>query len=88
MINLGDRAKDKVSGFTGIVVGRTEWLHGCVRVTIQPEEMKDGKPIEPMTFDELQLELVAAGIHAPAASPNRLTGGPIAEPKRQPDPCR
>lgn len=51
-INLGDKAKDNVSGFTGIVVARCEWLNGCVRLTIQPPVGKDGKLPDSGTFDE------------------------------------
>jgi hypothetical protein len=54
----GDRVKDKISGTKGIVVARTEWLYGCVRVSIQPEETKDGKPAESFVIDEAQCEVV------------------------------
>ncbi len=59
MINLGDKVKDSVTGFTGIAVGRTTWLHGCSRITIQPEGMtKEGKIYETCTFDEPQIEVL------------------------------
>lgn len=62
-MNVGDRVKDQVTGFEGIVVAKTEWLHGCVRLTVQPEKLdKDGKPREPGTFDEPQLLLLKAGV--------------------------
>lgn len=35
-ITLGCKAKDKITGFTGIVIAMTSWLNGCQRVTIQP----------------------------------------------------
>ncbi len=59
MINLGDKVKDKVSGFTGIVIGKTEWLHGCTRCIVQPPVKKDGTLPENNAFDEPQLELVS-----------------------------
>lgn len=56
MINLGDKVKDSVTGFKGIAVARTNWLHGCDRITIQPEGVdKDGKLFETFSFDEPQL---------------------------------
>ena len=64
MVKLGDRVKDKISGLKGIVVARTEWLYGCVRVTIQPEEVKEGKPAEMATVDEPQLMVVKRGVVA------------------------
>lgn len=58
MIKPGDLVKDGITGFTGIVVARTEWLNHCIRCTVQPRELKDGKPVESQTFDEEQLEVL------------------------------
>lgn len=78
-INLGDVAKDTITGFTGVVVAETKWLHGCVRLTLQPKELKDGKPIEGLTFDEPQLELISTK----SAKGTSKTGGPRPEPARR-----
>ena len=60
-IKLGQRVKDKISGAEGIVIARTDWLYGCIRLTIQPEGgWKDGKPLESFTVDEPQCEIVSA----------------------------
>lgn len=61
-INLGDKVKDRITGFTGIVVARTEWLYGCVRCTVQPQETKDGKPVDNQTIDEPQLDVVKRSV--------------------------
>lgn len=58
MANLGDRAKDTITGCTGIVVAKTYWLNGCVRITIQPETLKDGTPIPNETFDQQQVKVL------------------------------
>lgn len=63
MPKLGDNVKDKITGFTGIVTARTEWLYGCIRYIVQPSSLFEGKPIEPVSFDEGQLEVVEAGVH-------------------------
>lgn len=78
-INLGDEAKDGITGFSGIVVGITNWLHGCRRIVIQPTELREGKPIDAISFDEPQVVLVRA-----KAAPAQLskTGGPRPEPTR------
>jgi hypothetical protein len=55
---LGAKVRDKVSGFTGIVVGRHEWLYGCLCYSVRPQELHDGKPIERQSFDEDTLELL------------------------------
>lgn len=83
-INLGDVARDTITGFEGVVVCRYQWLHGCVRFSLQPRELKDGKPVDPMTFDEPQLERVETKV---AAATSR-TGGPRPEPTRRAEPGR
>ena len=78
-IQLGDRVRDTLTGFAGIAVAETQWLHGCRRITIQPEKLNDGKVVEAMTFDEPQIVVVKEGV----ASGKRDTGGPRPEPQRQ-----
>ena len=55
---LGATVKDKVTGYGGIIIGRTEWLYGCRRYTVQSQEMKDGKPVDALAFDEDALEVL------------------------------
>jgi hypothetical protein len=83
-IQLGDTARDTISGFKGVVVASTTWLNGCLRLTLQPQTMKDGKPADTATFDVEQLELVKAAAR-PAARPS---GGPKPEPSQRSDPRR
>lgn len=83
-IRLGDEAKDSITGLTGVVVAITVWLNGCERVSIQPRELKDGRPVEPSAFDVEQLEVVKAS----ASVPLRKTGGPHDPPTRHADPVR
>lgn len=61
-IQLGCTAKDSITGFVGIVVSSTEWLNGCIRVQIQPTELREGKPIEAQVFDIQQVEYVDVGL--------------------------
>lgn len=58
-IQLGDRVRDRISGFEGVVVGVTEWLYNCRRPIVQPSTVgTNGKPIESQSFDEPQLEVL------------------------------
>ena len=59
-VELGDEVMDRISGFKGIAVARTVWLHGCERITVQPKVDKDGKRQDMETFDEPQMEVVEA----------------------------
>lgn len=83
-INLGDKAKDTITGLTGTVVSRHEYLNGCVRLALQPAELKDGKPVDSSVFDIQQIELIEA------AKPRAVdpTGGPRDEPSRPSIPAR
>ena len=40
---IGDRYRDRVSGFAGIIVARIEYLDGCVQYELKPPVDKDGK---------------------------------------------
>ena len=72
MIQLGDLVKDAVTGFSGIAVAKTEWLHGCKRITVQPQHLEKGKIAENATFDEPQLVLIKS---ASVKKGSRKTGG-------------
>lgn len=73
---LGDLVRDTITGFEGVVTCVSRWLHGCSRLTVQPRELKDGKPIEAQSFDEPQLDLLERGIIGTTSN----TGGPRPEP--------
>lgn len=81
-LKLGDKAQDKISGFAGTIVAITEWLNGCRRITIQPSQLHEGKPVDNSTFDAEQVAKVEEG---PTLSPTR-TGGPSIAPQRSADP--
>jgi len=58
MVELGDKVKDKITGYTGIVVGITSWQNGCRTVGIKSLKLKDGIPQDSHWLDENQLEVV------------------------------
>ncbi len=75
----GDKVKDRITGYTGIVVATTTWINGCHRYVIQAQELKDGKPVDSHTFDEQELQLVQANalnLQQKPAEPVSKTGGP------------
>ena len=57
-IKLGDKVKDTISGFEGIAIGHSAFLHGCDTVGVKPQGLHDGKPISAQWFDINQLEVV------------------------------
>lgn len=79
-IEIGDKARDTITGFKGVVLGITTWFNGCRRHGLQSQKLdKDGKPIPLEWFDEPQLELVEQAAAGPETAP---TGGPRPDPVR------
>ena len=61
MIELGQKAKDKITGFEGIIIGRAQWMFGCDQYCIVPEA-KDGEIKDSHWFDEGRIEIIGEGI--------------------------
>jgi hypothetical protein len=74
---LGSKAKDLVSGWTGIVTAQARYLNGCVRYCLDTID-KDGKPTG-YWFDEAQLKLVKANA-IQVDRPSKAPGGPRSAP--------
>ncbi len=70
MIKLGDKVRDKVTGYEGIATSRTEFLNGCTQIEVTPKIKKGTNPkledIGGMAIDQQQLERVGNGINTPA----------------------
>ncbi len=75
-LKLGDAAKDRVSGFSGIITGESKYLYGCEYFEITSKKRHDEKPIEGQWFDTQRV--VAVSKRAPRLIPERgwATGGP------------
>lgn len=61
MIKLGQKAKDKVTGFEGILTGMARYLYGCDQYCIVPPVI-DGKIGDSQWFDEGRIEVIGKGI--------------------------
>lgn len=81
---LGTVCKDSITGFKGVAVVRSTYLHAAPRIGLQPKELgRDGLPLDLIDFDEPQLLYKAAKkmealAAPPAAATTALarTGGP------------
>lgn len=62
MKNLGKKAKDKITGFEGIIIGKCIYLYGCAQYGINPKVDKEGKKQELGWFDEGRVQIVGDGI--------------------------
>ena len=61
MVNLGDKVRDEVTGFTGIAVAKITYLQGCDRIAVQAPVKKNEKPEDWVYVDLPQLEVIKKG---------------------------
>jgi len=52
---MGEKATDSITGYSGMVIARIEYLNGCVQYELQAQGMHDSKPIKAQWFDEQRL---------------------------------
>lgn len=71
---LGFVGTDIVTGFSGRITGRADYITGCRQYCLQPDLM-GGKFEEPRWFDEERLRVPADQSGLPELIPTR-TGGP------------
>lgn len=68
-VSLGDRAKDVITGFVGLVTGRCEYLTGCAQFLLQPPVKENGDKPDAHWFDETRIEIMARqAVKLPARS--------------------
>jgi hypothetical protein len=79
-IKLGSKVKDSITGFIGIAIGRTEFMYGCARILVEPQELKDGKPIETHWFDEQRIDVLVEQGPQVSEHSSATSGGPQNDP--------
>lgn len=62
MLNLRDRVKDQITGFSGVVTGRCEYITGCTQLLVQPPVKDNGDFVESRWVDEDRLALAGEPI--------------------------
>lgn len=83
MVELGDRVKDKITGFSGIVIAKAEWITGCVRIGVLPEKSEGSLP-EPEWIDEVYLEILNKKVFQPNIQKvNENPAGPVKDDCRK-----
>lgn len=62
-IELGEKVKDRITGFEGIAISRVEYLNGCVQYCVKPFKYstREGKMLEGEYIDEGQLVNIGNG---------------------------
>lgn len=59
MINLGDKVRDRITGYEGIVMSKCEYLNGCIQFGVQAKKTKEGKLPKIEWIDDIQLKVIA-----------------------------
>lgn len=55
-IKLGQKVRDKITGFMGVVTGKVQYISGCHQALVAPAASVDGRSLgEPQWFDEQRL---------------------------------
>ena len=70
---MGNTAKDKITGFTGTVTGRSEYINGCVHLMLEAKAKPGMKPVHAW-FDEDRCVVTK---RTPARKVTERTGGPM-----------
>lgn len=83
IIELGDKVKEVVTGFEGVVTGRAEYLTGCTQFCVTPP-VKDGAIVDSVWFDETRLRVneTGAALRTTLAKEPTKAGGPQANAPR------
>lgn len=74
-IKLGQEARDKITGFKGILIGRADYLFGCSQYAITPKANEAGETKDTQWFDEGRIEIIGPGI-TPEEVRAEVNGGP------------
>ena len=78
IFELGVKAKDKITGFEGIITGRADHITGCNTYGLKPKIDKDGKVQDCEWFDEGMITVTGKGIK-PNSVQSVDDGGPLAD---------
>lgn len=78
-IKFKAKVKDTITGFTGMVTARCEYLNGCIQYRVSPTIDKDGKMQEDYWIDSEQLEVIKEP-KEPKVKKEKITGGPDRNP--------
>lgn len=80
-VELGRKATDKVTGFTGIITGLCYYISGCNQALLNPRVGPDGASREPNWFDVQRLDVDEA-VDAIVLDNGATPGSDMAAPKR------
>lgn len=78
-LRMGIEAKDKITGFKGIIGARATYLYGCDQILLTSQCKKDNSFEQGQWIDEPRIEYISKGI-APKEVQGKKPGGDILAP--------
>ena len=72
---LGDKVRDRVSGFEGIATVHAMHLTGCDRLWLDPSVDKEGKKVDGMWVDIDMLEIIKPNVIERISYTRKTPGG-------------
>ena len=79
---LGKLARDKVTGFEGIIVVKGVHLFGCNTYALAPK-VKDGKIEDSHSFDEARIEIIGEGVRPSDVQGDKPGGEYLSNPEER-----
>lgn len=73
----GDKLRDKISGFEGILTTTYWFLNGCIHYEVVSEKLTKEGATQAIHLPKERVEKVEAPAHKMAAVPQTRTGGPM-----------
>ena len=77
----GQKAKDIITGFTGIITARADYITGCNQYSLA-SEAQDNKPADYQWFDENRVEIVEETDILKRIEGEPVKGGPQNHPSK------
>jgi len=71
---LGFKAKDKITGFKGMITGHVRYITGCDQVILTPNVDNAGKYIDSKWYDVNRIEIISTDQLIIAKDPKEKVG--------------
>jgi hypothetical protein len=78
-MDLGDEVVDRITGFTGVVMAKIQYLTGCDQMQVQPKAESSMKLNDSLWFDVERLQLLSSGV-VKVKAPTARAGADLPHP--------
>lgn len=75
-VKLGNKVQDQVTGFKGMATALCIWYNGQVVISVEPQELHEGKPVDTSHFEVRRLNLLEPVKPKVSKESSATSGGP------------